>query len=598
MTTAQNARSLSPAKQALLEQRLKAGPRDCPAMCEIPKRPDSGCAPLSYPQRQMWAMDQMTPGNPAFNLPFGYRLQGRLNKVVLEASFNAVIERHELLRTTFDVDNGEPIQRIHRQFRIAIRIADLRQVPDGEREARLQALASEESVRPFDLRSLPLIRASLFTLADAEHVLVINLHHIIADGMSAALLMNEVGALYSALAAGSAARLPDLSVQYGDFALWQQQRTAKEAVRAGQIAFWTRRLGGTLPKLNLPIDNRRLVRKSYRGADVFFDIPAELGGDLKSLAARERCTLFMTLLAAFQALLRRYTGADDLIVVTPLASRTASELQPLIGNFLNLVPLRCDVAGDPTFVEVLRRTRDTTLDAFSNGDVPLETILETVQFEGASDGTPMFQVMLQMLPAACPTLGELAVSNFRFDLGFAQLDLSLHFYEEADGSYRGRFEYCTDLFRDDTVQALAANFKSLLDAMVENPSQRIARVPLAVPETRREPRAAEAIEEPQVPCEAPRTQNEKIVMAAFCNVLKRTNFGVFHNFFHLGGHSLAAARLMFQLRRESGLDLPLSILLERPTVERLAEAMDMLSWAASTRPVPDAAIGARVEIEL
>jgi non-ribosomal peptide synthetase component F len=427
---------------------------------------------------------------------------------------------------------------------------------------------------------------------------MINLHHIIADGMSAGLLMREVGALYSALALGSNGRLPELPVQYGDVALWQQQRPTKEVAPAAQIAFWTRRLGGTLPRLNLPIDHPRPIRKSFRGANVFFDVPAALGGELRNLAARERCTVFMALLAAFQVLLHRYSGTDDLIVVTPVANRSATELQPLIGNFLNLLPLRCDVAGDPTFVEVLRRSRETTLDAFSNGDVPLETVLEHVQLEGPGGGAPMFQVMLQLLPADRPSLGGLAVSNFRFELGFAQLDLSLHFYEEAGGSYRGRFEYCTDLFRAGTIQALTANFQSLLCAMVENPSQQIGRVPLAVPETRREPPSAEMTEESRIPCQAPRTPNEKIVLAAFRHVLKRTNFGVFHNFFHLGGHSLAAARLMLQLRRESGLDLPLSILLERPTVQQLAEAMDMLSWAASARQVPTTATSARVEIDL
>ena len=598
MTTVPRSQALSPAKQALLEQRLKAMPRDRPAIREIPRRPDPGCAPLSYAQRQMWVIDRMTPGNAACNLPYGYRLHGPLNHDVLEASFNAVIERHEVLRTTFDVDNSEPIQRIHPQLRIAIRVADLRHVPAGEREARLQALASEESVRPFDLCSLPLIRASLFTLADAEHVLIINLHHIIADGMSAGLLMREVGALYSGLGLGSNGRLPDLPVQYGDFALWQQERPANEVAPAAQIAFWTRRLGGTFPRLDLPIDHPRRIRKSFRGANVFFDVPAALGGELRSLAARERCTVFMALLAAFQVLLHRYSGADDLIVVTPVANRSATELQPLIGNFLNLLPLRCDVAGDPTFVEVLRRSRDTTLDAFSNGDVPLETVLEHVPLEGTRGGAPMFQVMLQLLPADRPTLEGLAVSNFRFELGFAQFDLGLHFYEEEGGSYRGRFEYCTDLFRADTIQALSANFQSVLHAMVENPSQQIARVPLAVPETRREPRSTETAGESRVPFEAPRTPNEKIVMAAFRHVLKRSNFGVFHSFFHLGGHSLAAARLMFQLRRESGLDLPLSILLERPTVETLAEAMDMVSWTANARQVPATATGARVEIEL
>ena len=599
--TTQTLSTLSAAKQALLERRLKAASRADPGLREISRRPDPGCAPLSHAQRQMWVIDQMTPGNPAGNLPYGYRLRGPLDRRTLEASFNTVIERHEILRTTFHVRDDEPIQRVHSQLRIEVRAAGLQHLSVGEREAALQGLATQESTRPFDLSCLPLIRVSLFTLADAENVLLVNLHHIIADGISAALLLNEVAVLYQALAAGRTASLDEPAVQYGDFAHWQQQRTLQGDRHAAQAAFWARRLEGNFPVLDLPSDHPRPPRKSFRGANAFFDVPAALVSELKNLAARERCTLFMALLAAFQALLQRYSGATDMVIVAPVANRSGKDLQAVIGNFLNLLPLRCDVAGDPTFIELLRRSRETTLDAFSNADVPLETMLEHARMEGTADGTPMLQTMLQVLPPARLALDGLEASSFRFDLGFAQLDLSLHFYEEESGACRGRLEYCTDLFRSETMAAFVASFEDTLRAMASDPTQRVSCVPMRLPQ----PRAPLARQAPDaapggspVSIEPPRTKTEELVLAAFRSVLKRANFGVRHDFFHLGGHSLAAARLIFQLRRESGVDLPLRLLLERPTPEKLAEAIDMLAWTSRARQAGAATSGDREEIEL
>ena len=592
--------TLSPAKQALLERRLKAASRAGPDLPEIPRRPDPASAPLSHAQRQMWVIDQMTPGNPAGNLPLGYRLMGPLDRGALEAGFNAAIDRHEILRTTFHVRSDEPVQRIHPQLRIEVHPVDLRHLSVGEREAALQALATQESIRSFDLSCLPLIRVSLFALAEAEHILLVNLHHIIADGISAALLMHEVAMHYRTLAAGRTAHLGALAVQYADFAHWQQQRMLEDDRLALQAAFWTRRLGGDFPVLELPSDHPRPARKSFRGSNAFFDVPPALVGELKSLAARERCTLFMALLAAFQALLQRYSGTADMVIVTPVATRTGSDLQAVIGNFLNLLPLRCDVSGDPTFVELLQRSRETTLDAFSNADVPFETMIEHARLEETRDGTPMLQAMLQLLPAARPAFDGLQASSFRFDLGFAQLDLSLHFYEEDSGGLRGRLEYCTDLFRSETMEALVASFQDTLRAMATDPSRRISSVLLQLPQPAQRPRQLldAATGDSPVSFAPPRTPTEEMVLAAFRRVLKRTNFGVRHDFFHLGGHSLAAARLMFQLRRESGVDLPLRLLLERPTPERLAEAIDMLVWITRTRQAAAAQGGDREEIEL
>lgn len=464
--------TLSPAKQALLERRLKGR---LSGIGEIPMRSQRDAAPLSFAQRQMWLIDQLSPGNPAYNLPNAYRLRGALDAGALEASLNEVVKRHEALRTTFTAQDGEPLQRIHPELKIAIKRVEL----DKEQadEERLQALAREEALAPFDLARLPLIRATLFELAEEDHVFLVNLHHIVSDGLSVALLLNELDTFYRAFTGEDRPPAPALPVQYGDFAQWQRDAVANEAAYAGQIEYWRRQLGGRLPVLELPADRRRPATQSFNGANVFFEIPAALAQDLKALGAREGCTFFMTLLAAFQVLLQRYSGQEDIVIGTPLAVRTPREVEPLIGNFLNMIALRCDVSGDPAFVELLRRTRATTLDGFSNSALPFEAMVKHLAFERDPSRNPIFQAVLQVLSDAGPRIGALAVTPFPFDPGFAQFDLSLQLYEDGAG-YRGRFEYCTDLFEAATIRRLCAHYRTLLEAVVRDPAQPVSRLPL------------------------------------------------------------------------------------------------------------------------
>jgi amino acid adenylation domain-containing protein len=470
--------TLSPVKQALLEQRLKRASHTPVRGCEIPKRPDCNDVPLSFAQRQMWMIDRMTPGNPAYNVPVGYRIRGALNVTALEDSVNEIIKRHEVLRTTFVVKDGDPFQLIHPALTIKITFTQLDHLPSKEREDRLQALASEESVRSFDLSRLPLIRVSLFKLADAEHVVIINVHHIVADGLSIGLILDELDTFYRAYTSGGEdPRPPDLALQYADFAQWQRQTLANEAAYANQIEFWRKQLGGGLPVLELPADMRRPALQSFKGSNVFFNIPTSLAEDLRLLGAREGCTFFMTLLAAFQVLLQRYTGADDMVIGTPVGARTPRELEPLIGNFLNMAALRCDLSGNPTFLELLRRTRDTTLNAFSNVDLPFEAMIKHVTFKRDPSRNPIFQTLLQVLPTTAPRIGDLDISSFHFDLKFAQFDLSLLLYEDV-GGYSGRFEYCTDLFEAQTIRRLCGHYDGLLHAIVRDPGRSISMLPL------------------------------------------------------------------------------------------------------------------------
>ena len=465
---------LSPEKQLLLEQRLAAAEQKrTPQGLVIPRRPNRDFAPLSFSQLQMWVIDRMTAGNPAYNLPVGYRLRGPLNPAALEDSFNEVIRRHEVLRTTFVVENDEPLQYIQPECRIRI---DFKELDPDTAESRLQLLAAEEALKSFDLSRLPLIRVSLFKIGEAEHVLIINLHHIVVDGMSIGLVLNEVDVFYRAFTSGKTAYPPQLVLQYPDFALWQRQAMDNGAY-ADQLRFWRTQLSGELPVLELPADSSRPILQSFRGSNVLLDLPPTLVRGLTSLGAREGCTFFMIVLAAFQVLLHRYSGAEEIVIGTPVALRDPGTVGSLIGNCLNMVALRCDLSGNPDFIELLQRSRNTALNAFSNADLPFETLMKHLKIERSPSRNPLFQVMLQVLPASAPTIGELEITNFRFDLKVAQFDLALHLYEEAGGQHV-RFEYCTDVFRAEMVEKFSLALVRLLQAVVANPHQKVSALPI------------------------------------------------------------------------------------------------------------------------
>ena len=446
---------LSPEKQSLLSKRLAAREKKNGAEGLItPRQRDQKLAPLSFSQLQMWVIDRMTAGNPAYNLPMGYRLRGSLNPQALEDSFNEVIQRHEILRTTFTLENDEPRQCIEPEGRIRINFVEL---DPATAESRLKLLAAEESLKSFDLSRLPLIRVSLFRISQTEHVLIINFHHIVVDGISIGLILDEVRTFYRALTNGRDPHPPDLNLQYADFALWQRQ-AVEDGVYADQLRFWQKQLAGELPVLELPADFPRPLFQSFKGSNVFLNLRRWFKG-LSSIAASEGCTFFMTLLAAFQVLLHQSAGAEEIVIGTPISLR--NHVGPLIGNCLNMVALRNDLSGNPSFIELLRRSRNTALNAFDNADLPFETLMKHLKVERNPSRNPVFQFMLQVLPAAVPRTGELQISKFQIEMESAQFDLALHVYEEPGGQF-ARFEYCTDLFRAETVQRLTSGFAPIL----------------------------------------------------------------------------------------------------------------------------------------
>lgn len=430
----------------------------------------------------MWLMDQFAPGNPAYNFPWGLRLRGELNVGALEAAFNAAIRRHEILRTTFAVVDGEPRQVVHADLGIRITVTSLQHLPEEEREAAVQALATAESTRPFDVRRLPLIRAALFTMGPAEQVLMVNLHHALADGRSVGLLLQEVDAGYRAIVAGGDPDLTPPQLQYGDFAHWQRQQWADDASHASTVEYWREKLGRGLPVLEVPGDRSRPPVNSFRGSNVYHRIPRELVAGVRKLAARERCTEFMAWLAAFQVLLARYTEAADLVIGTPLGTRDREEWEPLIGNFLTMVGLRCDLSGEPSFLELLHRGRDTTLDALEHA-APLPVVMHHLAIDRVAGRNPVFQVLLDLQRHPASTIGDLVVEPFFFDLGVAQFDLGVHILDREDG-YLARFEYSTDVFDRETVERLAGAFTEVVRHAVARPERAALDLPI-VTETER-----------------------------------------------------------------------------------------------------------------
>ncbi|MFQ5610897.1 MAG: amino acid adenylation domain-containing protein [Anaerolineae bacterium] len=439
--------------------------------------PDSFALPASFAQQRLWFLDRMEPGSPAYNIPAALRLAGPLDVTALERSLSELVRRHETLRTTFETGQSGPVQVISPPEPCPLPVIDLRRQP--ETEAR--RIATEEARRPFDLRQGPLLRATLLRLGREEHILLLTMHHIVSDEWSMGVLYRELTALYNAFAGGAPSPLPELPVQYADFALWQREWLQGEALEA-QLAYWQEQLAGAsarLPTLELPTDRPRPPVQTFRGATQSITIPRALQDSLAGVGQEADGTLYMALLAAFEVLLYRYTGQADLVVGTPIANRNRAEIEGLIGFFVNTLVLRADLAGDPSFRELLARVRETALGAYAHQDLPFEKLVEALQPERDLSRNPLFQVMFvyQNVPMQQPELSGLSVTPVEVDHGTAKFDLTLTIFEEAAG-LKASFEYNTDLFDADTITRLAGHFQTLLAGIVADPDAPISRLPI------------------------------------------------------------------------------------------------------------------------
>ena len=475
----QHIAELSPEQREQLMQQLDQAERVAiPSHLRLEKRRDGDALPLSFAQQRLWVLDQLQPGNPAYNIPVSYRLIGGLHVSALAQSLNEIVQRHEILRTTFPAVDGQPVQVVSPYQTVTLRLVALQGCPVIMREAEVQRLATEEAQRPFDLGQGPLLRVTLLRVGEEEHVLLLLMHHIISDGWSLGLFWRELSALYDAFATGKPSPLPELPIQYADFAVWQRQWLQGEILET-QLAYWKGQLAYAPPTLELSTDYAPPPVQTFRGGTHSFELSQTLTEALKALSRQEGVTLFMTLLAAFQLLLYRYTGQDDILVGSPVAGRNRTETEGLIGCFVQTLVLRTDLAGNPSCRELLRRVREVALGAYAHQDLPFEQLVEELQPARDLSRNPLFQVMLvlQNVPTSVVVLPGLTVSPVEVESGTAKFDLSLGLREELE-RLSGGFEYNSDLFESSTIARMATHFQTLLESLVTHPDQRLSDVAL------------------------------------------------------------------------------------------------------------------------
>ncbi len=464
---------LAPAeKRALLAQLLK----------EKASKPKS--FPLSYAQLRLWFLEQMTPGSAAYNVPTAMRLRGTLDIPALTRSLNEIIRRHESLRTTFSLIAGEPVQVIARGLVLPIPLVELNVSDAPEREAKLQSLIAEEAAEPFNLAQGPLLRAKLLRIEEADHVLVLTLHHIICDGWSLGVFTSELADLYAAYVSRQEPHLNQLTIQYADYARWQREWLQGEVLER-QLSYWKKELAGAPAVLELPTDRPRPPMKTWPGAYRTFRISKEAAQGLTALSRTHGATLFMTLLAAFQSLLSRYSGQDDIVVGTPIAGRNRAETENLIGFFINTLVMRTDLSGDPTFVETLRRVREVALGAYEHQDVPFEKLVEELNPERSLSHSSLFQVslILQNAPGARLQLPGLSLQTMEVESRTAKFDLTMSLAEDEQG-LEGWLEYNTDLFEAATIERMISHFEVVVESVVSNPYLKLSELPVLTPAER------------------------------------------------------------------------------------------------------------------
>jgi amino acid adenylation domain-containing protein len=433
--------------------------------------------PLSFAQQRLWFLHQLEPDSAAYNLPKTVRLRGKLNIAALKGSLREVMRRHEILRTNLAIKNGKPVQIIACDPAINLPVIDLQELPETQREAEALQLATIEAQRPFDLANDSLIRGTLVKLDEEDYLLVLTLHHIISDGWSTAVLIREVATLYQAFCNGKPSPLPELPIQYADFAIWQQE-WSKEYLQH-QLTYWKQQLSGDLPILKLPCDRPRLAVQTFNGSTRSLQLSANLSELLKNLSQQQGVTLFMTLLAAFKTLLHRYTGQEDILVGSPIANRDRQEIEQLIGFFVNTLVLRTNLEGNPSFQELLKRVREVALGAYAHQNLPFEKLVDSLQPQRDLSHTPLFQVMfvLQNAPTTPLELPDLTLKPLEITSKTAKFDLTLY-VEEADTGLIVNLEYNTDLFDASTINRMLGHYQRLLESIVVNSHQRLSELSL------------------------------------------------------------------------------------------------------------------------
>jgi len=470
--------ALSVERQAWLEKRLRGEmPNNAISSTGIPRRSPDQPVLLSFAQQRLWFLDQLMPKNPAYNEQIVIPIRFDVNPDILQRSLNEIIRRHEILRTTFTATRGEPIQVIAPHLAIDLPLVDLSYLPPPSRKAEVERVAASAIQKPFDLTYGPLLRALLLRIDVHNYILLMIMHHIICDGWSMEVIGRELDTIYPALASGQTPSLPELPIQYGDFAIWERQRLLNGEIDH-QLAYWRKQLAG-LATLQMPTDYPRPPVPSFQGGYHPLSINKELADKLKALSLQNQVTLFMTLVATFALLLHRYTDQQDIVIGIPNANRGHTELEGLIGFFVNTLVFRFNLSNDPTFLQLLKHVKDITLTAFANQDVSFEKLVEELQPERDLSRNPLCQVALQLIsiPGTSPVeigaeqpLLQGGAGTSKFDL---RIDLS-----ETTGGLQGRIEYSSDLFSAETIDRIAGHYQRLLAAVTDEPEANISTLPL------------------------------------------------------------------------------------------------------------------------
>jgi amino acid adenylation domain-containing protein len=449
--------------------------------------------PLSYAQQRLWFLDQLEPGSSFYNIFDTLSFDAPLDAQALEQSLNEIVRRHEVLRTTFSDVRGEPVQVIAQSLKLPLPVVDLKHLAEDERSTEASRLSAEEYERPFNLARGPLVRAKLLRMADEESVLFLTMHHIVSDGWSLGILSRELRTLYEAYSAGLPSPLPELPIQYADFTVWQREWLQGDVLEA-QMDYWKKQLAGAPSVLKLPTDHPRpSIQNFQQGANQWLNLPRSLTEPLKALSQREGATLFITLLAAFNVLLHRYTHQTDVVVGSPIAGRNRAETEDLIGFFVNTLVMRTDLSGDPSFRELLERVKEVALGAYAHQDLPFEKLVEVVQPERSLSHHPLFQVMFQLI--GTPSPGEEEDEDFEGEEpgereemevveGTAKFDLGLDIFED-NGSLTAAVEYSTGLFEHATISRMLFHFRILLESIATDPDRQISKLSF-LPEAERE----------------------------------------------------------------------------------------------------------------
>ena len=474
--------ALSPEQRALFEARLKKKGLDgVQAISEtqvIPKRSQYNFSPLSYDQERLWAVDRNEPGNPAYNIYNVSRLRGPLDIRVMEHAINEIIRRHEILRTTFRAVDDKPVMVIAPELKLCLSVEDLSMFPEPERELEALRRANKEVARPFDLERGPLVRVGLFKLGDCDHVLHMTLHHTITDRWSAAIVEQELGALYAAFSKGEPSPLTDPAIHFADFASWQR-RWLEGGLLESQLSYWRKQLAGAPLVLRLPTDHPRPAVQTFRGARERIFLPGHMLSALKTFAQQEGATMFMTLLAAYNLLLYRHAKQRDILVGLTVSNRERPETVGMLGYLLNMVALRTRLSDEISFRELLRRVREAALGAFAHQDLPLALLIKELRPEQDRSRNPIFQVSYIYLDfAELTSISELGlgITQMDADNGSSRFDMTLALSEKG-GGLETMIEYNTDLFEAATIRRMLSHLQAILEAVVRGPDRPIAELP-------------------------------------------------------------------------------------------------------------------------